>query len=112
MKHHVVPYLFRLVCVDDRKDTVVTDTVPGANRSIELLREIRAESGEAMGTRQSFKWRKRHLRMVARVNYLNAVHYRNVRGGWIVPDTRIALCKLRRCSFLLKPLFFISLPIQ
>jgi hypothetical protein len=44
-----------------------------------LLREIRAEPGEAMGTRQPFKWRKRHLKMVARVEYLTALHYRNVR---------------------------------
>jgi hypothetical protein len=44
-----------------------------------LLREMRAEPGETMGTRQPLKWRKRHLRMVARVEYLTAVHYRNVR---------------------------------
>lgn len=44
-----------------------------------LLREMGAEPGEAMATRQPFKWRKRHLKMVARVECLTAVHYRNVR---------------------------------
>ena len=44
-----------------------------------LLRDMGAEPGDAMGARQPFKWRKRHLRMVARVECLTAIHYRDIR---------------------------------
>jgi len=46
---------------------------------LKLLYAMGAEPGEPMAARQPFKWRKRHLSLVARVERLTSVHYRNVR---------------------------------
>jgi len=44
-----------------------------------LLRELGAEPGVAVPVRQPYKWRKRHLSLLTRVDRLTSVHYRNVR---------------------------------
>ena len=47
-----------------------------------LLREMGAEPGEVMAARQPFKWRKRHLRLIANFSSLTNIHYRDVRA-WL-----------------------------
>ena len=44
-----------------------------------LFREMGVEPGELTAQRQPFKWRKRHLGLVARVERLTSIHYRSVR---------------------------------
>lgn len=44
-----------------------------------LLRKMGGEPGALVAARQPFKWRKRHLSLVACVERLTSVHYRNVR---------------------------------
>jgi hypothetical protein len=44
-----------------------------------LLREMGTEPGELAAVRQPYRWRKRYLRLVARVERLTSIHYRNVR---------------------------------
>jgi hypothetical protein len=55
----------------------------GAERAriaqMKLLRRMGEEPGELVAARRPFKWRKRHLRLVARVERLTSIHYRNVR---------------------------------
>jgi hypothetical protein len=46
---------------------------------LKLLRKMGVEPGELVAPRQPFKWRKRHLSLVARVERLTTVHYRSVR---------------------------------
>jgi len=46
---------------------------------LKLLRKMGVEPGELVAARQPFKWRKRHLSLVARVERLTSCHYRHVR---------------------------------
>lgn len=47
-----------------------------------VLSLMGAKPGQVVAERQPFKWRKRHLRMSARVAQLSGVHYQNLRA-WL-----------------------------
>ena len=65
-----------------RSNVVASATDRARIARSKLLREMGAESGEAMAARQPFKWRKRHLRLTAQVARLTNVHYRDLRA-WL-----------------------------
>lgn len=64
-----------------RYRTNVAATADDRNRiaRLKLLAAIGAEPSQLVILRQSYKWRRRHLRMLACVEQLSSVHYRQVR---------------------------------
>lgn len=47
-----------------------------------LLSSMGAKPGQVVAERRPFKWRSRHLRLIARLTRLTGVHYRDVRA-WL-----------------------------